>query len=270
MIHKAFRNYKHLTEKIFINAPYSRLCTDLLQTFLDNDLQPEIGLEGNDLWDVSPQNFRELARVLRKNNLNCTLHAPFHDLTPGGFDREITRVTREKLKRAFDLLPIFQPQSIVCHLGYNELKHSQDFKRWLNVSTETWSPLLAFAQRMHVPVMFENTYERAPDVHLSLQERLSHLKPQFCLDTGHVLAFSNTDWQSWLSAFNPYLGQLHLHDNDGHADRHSALGTGIFDFKSFFSVLQKRPELPIITLEQRSAEDILTSLSYLDRNLSAQ
>ncbi|WP_028579858.1 sugar phosphate isomerase/epimerase family protein [Desulfogranum japonicum] len=269
MYHNEFRSYRRFSGKIFINAPFSRLRTDLLPTFIDNGLQPEIGLEGNDLWDTPQQEFIELAELLNRHGLHCTLHAPFHDLTPGGFDREIIRVTREKLTLVFNLLPVFQPKSIVCHLGYNNLKHSQDLNRWLDVCTETWTPLLESAQRYHVPVMFENTYEHAPSIHMALLERLAPLNPKCCLDTGHILAFSTTSWENWYSAFLPHLGQLHLHDNNGSTDQHLALGQGIFHFDNFFSELQNKEELPIITLEQRSVEDVLHSLSYLARTIFA-
>ena len=258
----ALKKYQHLTRSCFINAPFDRLYSDLLPLFLDNKLQPEIGLEGNYLWTAPDRNFQELGDKLRDNGLCCTLHAPFHDLVPGGFDTHILSLSRQKLHRAFSLLPVFKPKSIVCHLGFEPHKHAHDLERWLDVSTETWRLLLPLAARENVPVMFENTYELDPSVHLALFSRLDSFTFGFCLDTGHVLAFSKTTWQNWVKKLLPWLGQLHLHDNDGTGDAHLAIGAGSFDFDGLFKKIQNRPLL--CTLEQRSTEDIAASLEKLD------
>ncbi|MBM9510818.1 sugar phosphate isomerase/epimerase family protein [Desulfogranum marinum] len=257
------KKYKHLTRACFINAPFDRLCPDdLLPFFLDNKLQPEIGLEGNFLWTEPDKNFQEMADKLRDHGLSCTLHAPFHDLVPGGFDSQIISLSRQKLHRAFSLLPVFKPKSIVCHLGFESHKHAHNLDRWLDVSTETWSRLLPLAARENIPVMFENTYELDPSVHLALFSRLKSFPFGFCLDTGHVLAFSNTTWQDWVKALRPWLGQVHLHDNDGTRDAHLAIGAGCFDFAGFFKSIHNKPLL--CTLEQRSAKDVAASLEKLE------
>lgn len=257
-----FKQYQHLTRSCFINAPFDRLCTDLHSLFFDNKLQPEIGLEGNFLWTEPEKSFQDIADSLRDNGLSCTLHAPFHDLAPGGFDSQIIALSRRKLRRAFALLPILKPKSIVCHLGFEPYKHAHDLERWLDVSAETWSHLLPLAARENIPVMFENTYEPDPSVHLALFSRLDSLTSKFCLDVGHVLAFSNTTWQDWVENLRPWLGQVHLHDNDGTRDSHLAIGAGSFDFAGFFNSIQNHHLL--CTLEQRSAKDVAASLKNLD------
>ena len=256
------KKYPHLTRSCFINAPFDRLYSELLPLFLENKLQPEIGLEGSFLWAEPDKNFQEIADRLRDNGLACTLHAPFHDLVPGGFDARIVSLSRQKLHRAFSLLPVFKPKSIVCHLGFEPHKHAHDIERWLDVSTETWRRLLPIAARENIPVMFENTYELNPSVHLALFSRLDSSMFGFCLDTGHVLAFSNTTWQDWVESLRPWLGQVHLHDNDGTRDAHFAIGAGIFDFADFFRNIQHKKLL--CTLEQRSTSDVVASLEKLD------
>ena len=44
--------YAHITSRCFINAPFEQLQAGLLDLFLHYRLQPEIGLEGNCLWDL--------------------------------------------------------------------------------------------------------------------------------------------------------------------------------------------------------------------------
>lgn len=259
------RQYPEITRKCFINAPFDQLKNgDLLDLFIAYRLQPEIGLEGNSLWDLSTEEFKNIAGILQETGLSCTLHAPFSDLSPGGSDNRIVKVTREKLRRAFELLPIFKPCSIVCHLGFEENKHRMKSERWLATALETWKPLLERAQQCNTRVMFENTYELTPDIHKTLFKQLKAPLLGFCMDTGHLTAFARTDWQPWLQELLPWLGQLHLHDNDGTGDQHLALGQGIFDFHALFEFLSNEQKHPLLTLEPHSHEDLWQSLAFIE------
>jgi sugar phosphate isomerase/epimerase len=59
---------------------------------------------------------------------------------------------------------------------------------------------------------------------------------------------------------------VHLHDNDGTADSHSALGRGTVEFETFFRLLKAHAPAPIFTIEAHDKEDIETSLERV-RNL---
>lgn len=240
-----------------------QLCADQLPFFLTNKLNPEIGLEGDFLWDIDIKHVEQVAQSLISNNLFCTLHAPFQDLVPGGFDTRFIDLTRKKLHKAFSLIPILKPKKIVCHLGYNPMKHSLKFKQWLDISTQTWSQLLPIAAEHNVQVMFENTYESTPEIHKAFFGQLESFHPGFCLDTGHIIAFSKTSWQKWVEEMFPWLGHLHLHDNDGSKDSHNPVGYGVFDFAGLFNELELRNKNVSCTLEQRTPEDMYQSLKAI-------
>lgn len=253
-------DFSPITSRCFVNAPYDRLRQGLLDQFIRHRLRPEIGLEGNCLWTTERQEFEALAAVLREQGLSCTLHAPFFDLAPGGLDLKIREASRQKLRRAFQLAGIFRPRAIVCHLGYEEYKHSYKFREWLTISTETWIEMLDIARGHAAPVMFENTYESKPDVHRMLFEQLQAFDPGFCLDVGHLTAYAGSTWETWLDALLPWLGQVHLHDNSGGRDEHRAVGTGVFPFQDFFAFLRQQRLSPLITLEPHSEPDLWLTL----------
>lgn len=255
--------YREVSRHCFINAPFAQLQTGLLDLFQTHRLQPEIGLEGDCLWSADTDDFRKLAAVLEQNELACTLHAPFFDLAPGGLDPRILEVTREKLRRAFDLIAVFRPKSVVCHLGYEENKHSYKMDTWLDTAVETWSRLLETAAGTSTPVMFENTYETSPEIHSLLFTKLSGADVGFCLDVGHLSAYAGTGWQPWTAELLPYLRQLHLHDNHGERDEHIGVGEGCFDFQGLFGFLRDHKVAPLITLEPHSEEDLWLSLQNM-------
>ena len=248
----------------FINAPWYDLKEKYLDLFLLEKIQPEIGLEGLCLYDEQRKDFERVAKLLAQNGLNCTLHAPFFDLAPGGLDPHILAKTRDKLALAFDLIPVFKPRSIVCHLQFEANKHGYVFEQWLKAALDTWTPLINAARRYNVVVNFENTYEHTPGTHTTFLSSLKQPGAGFCLDTGHLMTFAHSTWEQWLPAMLPWLGQLHLHDNNGARDEHLAPGKGLFDFPGLFAFLRKNGSRPILTLEPHSEDDMRQSFLYFE------
>lgn len=256
--------FAHIISRCFVNIPFAEF-GKYEHMVSKNRINPEIGLVGDAVFAFSRQNFIDRAQFLQNEGLECTLHAPFHDLLPGAQDRNILMATRKKLDRCFDLIEIFKPKSMVCHLGYLECVHSYDLKQWLDTSLETWRKLVTLAETLETPIMFENTYEPGPRVHKMLLEALDSPCARFCLDVGHLLSFAKEPWTKWLASLEPWLGQLHLHDNHGFRDEHLPVGMGDFDFAGLFSTLKTKNIMPIITLEPRSESDLWDSVNALDR-----
>lgn len=252
--------YATITDRCFINAPFTRLQQGLLPLFLSHRLRPEIGLEGDCLWTTDRAEFQAVADQLQAHQLPCTLHAPFTDLAPGGAEPRIRELTREKLRRAFALAYVFRPRAIICHLGYDDHKHSYKFEEWLQHSLATWNELLDLAATTNTPVMFENTYETTPAIHHTLFTALAGRNLGFCLDVGHLTAYARSTWQVFLATLLPWLRHLHLHDNHGERDEHIAVGQGCFPFRELFAFLREQGQNPLITLEPHSKEDLWQSL----------
>jgi len=242
---------------LFVNAPIHSLEQDLLPLFLERRLQPEIGLESPVFWEWPISRFRRLAASLAAEGLRCTVHAPFWDLAPGGYEPRILALTRDKLARTVEIAALFRPVDMVCHLGWEPWRYGHDPDRWLETACTTFLPVLEEAAAQGWAVVFENTYEPDPAMHLRFLQRLHHVRAGFCLDCGHLLAFAKTaDFAGWLLRLAPYLGHVHVHDNDGRADRHLAPGSGIFPFDDLFRWLEGRGLHPVLTLEPHSPADL--------------
>ena len=57
-----------------------------------------------------------------------------------------------------------------------------------------------------------------------------------------------------MEALNPYIIELHLHDNNKTSDQHLPIGEGTFDFDKFFRLLENKD--CIYTLEAHNADDV--------------
>jgi sugar phosphate isomerase/epimerase len=258
------KNYNNITSRCFVNAPWYELKDHYLELFLNHKIQPEIGLEGLCLYDEKEEEFKKIANILEDNLLSCTLHAPFFDLAPGALDPDILEASRRKLRKAFQLIKIFKPKSIVCHLNFEENKQGYKWDEWKISALGTWQELTQIAAKHNCMVMLENTYEISPKAHETIFSELHSDNAGFCLDVGHLMSFAKTPWQDWLPRLSPWLGQLHLHDNNGQGDEHLGLGLGSFDFKSLFQFLAANNLHPLVTLEPHSEKDLWHALAYLD------
>ena len=254
----------HIISQCFVNIPFAEF-NKYESMVSKHRINPEIGLVGEAVYTFSRQDFIDRAKFLKNEGLNCTLHAPFHDMMPGAQDQHVLKATRDKLRRCFELIEIFKPSSIVCHLGYLDWVHSYDLEQWLDNSLDTWRELVILAESQKTPIMFENTYEPDPSIHKMLLDALDSPSALFCLDVGHLLAFAQIPCHDWLTTLKQWLGQLHLHDNHGSRDDHLPVGKGNFDFIALFSYLKINKIKPIITLEPRSESDLWDSLNALDR-----
>ncbi len=247
-----------------VNIPFSMLYKGYLDRFLKYRLNPEIGFDARSLDTYSLADFSDIASRLQKNGLTTTFHAPFMDLAPGSPDPAVRALTRQRFSQMLRAVSVFRPKTIVCHGGYDDKRYGHVQAEWLQNSLEIWEWLAADIRNAGAVLMIENVYEQGPAEMRVLFERLQNQGVRFCLDIGHQHAFSRSTLEDWLQALVPYLGQLHLHDNDGSQDSHLALGKGTNDLSILFRFLKTHSVGPlVVTLEPHRESDLWPSLEYL-------
>lgn len=257
-----------ILRKVQVNVPIRMLCESYLSVFTSCGINPEVGIDAAALEEYDSSAFDEVGRELRKAHLSVTLHAPFMDLSPGSTDPAVRALTRHRFDQTLRVMEGFNPKTVVCHAGYDAKRYGFIEDTWLENSLEIWSRLALRIRERGARLMLENVFEHDPSILVRLMERLHHLDVGFCLDTGHHAAFARTPLALWLKDLGPYLGQLHLHDNQGLRDDHSTLGSGIIDFPMLFESLRgERIRPPIVTLEPHREEDFIPSLKYLEKVL---
>ncbi len=249
---------------IQVNVPFRMLREKYLELFLKRGINPEIGFDADALDHFDLPDYSRVAKRIADRGLTTTLHAPFIDLSPGSPDEEIYRVTRKRFEQVLRLVPVFRARTLVCHAGYDRRQYCSLREMWQARSLALWSWLGRRARDAGSRLMLENVYEDDPEDLKELFADLEEVQVGFCLDTGHQNAFGAASLEDWLNELGDYLGQVHLHDNDGSWDDHLALGRGNVDFDALFQRLrQKRVNPPVITLEPHREEDLLPSLEAL-------
>lgn len=251
-----------------VSIPYRRLSKEFLPIVTKRRVNVELGLDAGVLDGTPLSDFREKAALFGKLGLNVTLHAPFLDLSPGALDPAILDATRERLRQFAGVARLFDPLCVVCHTGWDARHHGFAEKEWLATAEATLRKLTeSLAETTRAYVALENVYERTPRILIELSRRIAHKRLGFCLDTGHVKAFSGTPLVEWLAALGPKIREVHIHDNGGQDDDHLAPGEGVIDFAPLFDFLRQRPGKVILTLEAHSEAGVMAGLDYIGRHL---
>ena len=78
-----------------------------------------------------------------------------------------------------------------------------------------------------------------PEAILKFVRTLNHPNFKICLDTGHCAVFGLSVGDAVRMTGKELLRVLHVHDNDGHGDRHWLPYTGVIDWDDFSNALEE-------------------------------
>ena len=113
-----------IIQKVQVNIPFTMLYESYLETFIEYGLNPEIDLNAAALDRFTVADFGSIAEEFHKNARTITLHGPFIDLSAGSKDPEVRRLTRRRLEQLLELVPLFNPRSVICHADYDANRYA--------------------------------------------------------------------------------------------------------------------------------------------------
>ncbi len=189
-------------QNLQINVPY-RMVRPRLPDIVSLGIGIEVYLSNDALDEMEAGDAREVGRLLADQGVTCTCHAPFMDLSPGGVDRQVRHISREKLKKAIETANVIGAKGIVCHGGYDRWRFGGHEELWLANSVETWTELLGCAGDL--PLLVENVFEETPETIVALLDRFKEKNLWTCFDTGHFNLFTKVSLDEWLA---PLAGRL--------------------------------------------------------------
>jgi sugar phosphate isomerase/epimerase len=245
-------------EPIHIHIPYPKL-KDYLEMLRKRRYDLEIYLSAAVLDQIEKQDLEKLIERLDWGP-KLTLHAPFMDMNPGAMDPMVRSVTQVRFRQLLNVAAILKPRAAVFHAAYDRWRYSGRKDIWLENSIDTWQKVMDTATKIGLRVAVENVFDEDPEALQMLIEKIDSPDFGFCFDTGHCNLFSKVTMEQWFESLGRHLVEVHLHDNDGQADSHWALGRGTIDFEKFFSLMHAHSPVPVFTIEAHDKEGIETSL----------
>lgn len=244
-----------------VHIPFNKI-QEHLGLIQDQKLNLEIYFSG-EMLDLTGLDEVRAVRDLLTHCPSVSFHAPFMDLSPGAVDSFVREATMKRLHHTLDIAEILRPRAVVCHSGYEKWRYALNVGWWLDQSLLTWLPINKRAEEIGAKIAIENIFEDEPSNLKMLMEAMDSENFGICFDTGHFNLFSTVRLEDWLDALNPYIIELHLHDNDKTSDQHLPVGEGTFDFGRFFYLLKNRD--CIHTIEAHSPEKVLRSMENIIR-----
>jgi sugar phosphate isomerase/epimerase len=256
--------------RINVNIAYQRMSSDSFDFLSHQDLHPEFYFSGDDVDVIEKELLLSFRTEVDERKFSPTVHAPFFDLNIGARDSQVSRVSFERLFWAVEVAALLKASLVVVHPGYGPWILGHKFDAWLSRAGKYLIKLCEHAASYGIKVAFENIYDAAPDDLAGLLDLVDSTNAGICLDIGHFNVFSKQPLERWLEILGPHIFELHLHDNDGSADQHLALGDGRIGYSQlmqWFNDLASEKK-PVLTLELPHRTHVIKSVNILKDWLS--
>ncbi len=243
----------------FVRTNYSRLAKDY-QFYLEQGLQPEIYIDSDDLTSISTADIKDYKQILSQFSSH-TIHAPFYDISTGGFNQEIRALSLQKMEKVMQIAETWQARLVVMHFNFDPIYYGGFFTQWLENSASFFSQLANNKKKSLIAL--ENIAETTPEIARRLAKKIDKSNIIHCFDFGHHHVFGSLPFAEWLVHLEP-AGHLHFHfhDNNGRSDSHRALGEGTINWFEVKKTLLKLPVEFTVTLELHNKRDLLKSLKF--------
>lgn len=244
-------------ENYFVRSSYEIIQTDF-ELYLDLGVRPEIYINSETLEKISMEEAASFYGVIKKFKSH-TIHAPFLDISPGGFDQEIRRISFLKLEKILKIASLWKTRLVVMHFNYDPVYYREYFEKWLTNASTFFSGLLS--KEISPQVALENVFEPTPYVVLKLMERINNKNLIHCFDFGHHHVFGNISIEEWLFYLKPRKHiHFHIHDNFGVNDDHLPVGDGDINWRKIKGILQNLKVGFSITLEPHTKRDLFRTI----------
>lgn len=201
---------------------------------------------------------------LNRDRSRDTLHGAFIDLAPSSMDRVIRQYSRDLMEQSMEIGAKLGVRGVVFHSGLVPgVENNQYIDNWLGCMEDLFRE---FAKNYQgTEIYLENTVERIPDYHVALMQKMTDVKNvRLCLDYAHAV-LTQTEPDEWVRIFAPYIGHMHLNDNDLQTDMHAVPGDESIDYSKMQTSLEKYDVNVPILLELRGIEAQRRALEYMVR-----
>ena len=187
------------------------------------------------------------------------LHAPSNELFPCAIDEKARELAAYRYRQAIDLAKRYGSKKVVIHGGYHPWMY---YPVWyVGQSVAFWKEFLK--EDPEVEIVLENVLETQPDMILDILEGVDDPRLRMCFDVGHINAYSYIPIMDWLETCAPWIGHIHINNNDGREDQHMGLKDGSIPMKELLSRLAVLCPEATITLEMTETKP---SLMWLKEN----
>lgn len=204
----------------------------------------------------------ERYKSIERDKSNDTLHGVFYDIAMISTDDVIRHRSRVLMEQSMEIAIELGCKGVVFHTG---ILASLWEKKYLDAWVDNAAIYFDYLSREYssIDIYIENTFEREPWPLIKLMDKLNILpNMKLCLDYAHAI-LTNISIEKWLEDMKPFIGHIHINDNDLKADLHLVPGNGAIDFKKFKELIIENDIDTNILLELNGIEEQRQALMFM-------
>lgn len=203
-------------------------------------------------------------KSLERDRSNDTMHGAFLGVDIAAVDPMLREYSQELCKQSLEIANKLGIKGVVFHTGLiGTLRVEYYVNNWLDTAEDFFGKLCR--KYPDIEIYMENSFEQEPAVFISLMDRMREYRNfKLCLDYGHAI-LTQTSIEGWVEAFAPFIGHMHLNDNDLLDDLHLALGTGQIDFNEYSSLIKKYGIESSVLLEMNGYDKVEKSIRFIKK-----
>lgn len=211
-----------------------------------------------DKFEDSIAAYRKRIEPMEHKSLN--IHGPFLDLNPASNDTLIRQVTRQRFQQAYEAARLLGAGKIIYHTCF--LPRVNYLEGWVELAVPFWKEFLK-DKGNDIKICMENVFDPKYELLAAVVQEVNHPAFSLCLDVGHANHASQIPIVQWIEGLAPWLGHIHIHDNDGITDSHLAIGKGNIPWTKVLETLNTYCPHIDCTIENVTRKAVDTTLSYI-------
>ncbi|MCR5279645.1 MAG: sugar phosphate isomerase/epimerase [Lachnospiraceae bacterium] len=206
----------------------------------------------------------EAYNALDRDRSRDTLHGVFFDVAFLSTDDVLRARSRELMDMSLDIARELNCKGVVFHSGIiGGLNVPYYFEGWVKGMCE-FLPTVAERYK-DINIYLENTVESSASEIVEVAARLKGLgNVKLCLDYAHA-SIRPRKADEWIRDMAPYVGHMHVNDNDLQNDLHLACGEGNIDFNHFAAEVDYYGLDTSIVLEVTGYDRARRSLEFMSK-----
>lgn len=212
----------------------------------------------------SIQNRIDYYRSLKRDRSQDTLHGAFLGIDITAEDSVLRDRSKALCEQSMVIAKQLAVKGVVFHTGLiGGLRLDYYLDNWLKQSVDFWTGLCQ--KYPDIIIYIENSFEQEPDMLIKLMESMKNISNiKICLDYGHA-TLTKTPIEEWCSRLAPYIGHMHLNDNDLDNDLHLVPGDGKIDFERWKELMKSNNIQVSTLLELNGTDNMRRALEYMKK-----
>lgn len=177
-------------------------------------------------------------------------HGPFMDLLAHSPDPTIVEAVKRRHVSALNASHAVGASYYVAHTNYNPMIGTKSYRDgFARRICDFWLPFADWAAERSIVICLENLWEPDSTIQNEIITLAAHPNLRASFDNGHALVFSEKPSAEWVKELGGGLAHCHLHDNQGHRDEHSTVGSGMESWGTLLSAINSFAPEALLVVE---------------------